>query len=304
MSYARYQNTLDAGTQGATITAANSSGSGSAFTQVFGAGILTYDSTAAIQGSKGALSESASSVAAFNSIFPAAVAAAGFSIEFQMPSLPGSDFHLARLTGASDARLVSIHVSNTNRLRLSDGTGTASGIWAATDALVAGTKYRVEVWAKAGTTSTTAEIRTAYYLAGSTTPIGSFTTTAGSIATGTPFAGFIWGRITTSTIQATFDSPVWETDGTALPGPLTVPLGTPVVTKGTTTNPTTTSSTDGTQVVTWPAVTDAVTYTAWRAAGSSPTQGSFAQVATGVTSPYTFTGLSQGTYSFGIKAMP
>lgn len=300
----RYQNTLDAGTQGAQITAANSSGSGAAFTQVFGAGILTYDSTAAVQGSKGALSESASSVAAMNVLFPAAVAAAGFSVEFQLPSLPGADFHIARLTGTSDARLVSIHVSNTNRLRLSDGTGTASGIWTATDPLVAGTKYRVEVWAKAGASATTAEIRVAYFAAGSTTPIGTFTTTSGSVATGTPFVGFIWGRITGSSIQATFDSPVWETDGSGLPGPLTVALGTPVVTKGATTNPTTSTSTDGSQVITWAAVTDAVSYTAWRAAGSTPTQAAFTQVASGVTSPYTFTGLGQGTYSFGVKAMP
>jgi len=298
----RFQNTLDAGTQGAQVTAANSSASGSAFGQVFGAGILTYDSSAAIQGSKGALAESASSVAAMNAIFPAAVAAAGFSLEFSLPSLPGSDFHIARLTDGSDARLVSIHVSNTNRLRLSDATGTASGIWTATDALVAGTKYRVEVWAKAGSTSTTAEIRVAYFLAGSTTPIQSFTTTAGSVATGTPFARFIWGRITTSTIQAAFDSPVWETDGTALPGPLSVPLDTPVVTRGAATNPTTVNGTDGTQVLTWPAVANAASYQFWQAESANPAQGDFVLKASGVTSPYTVTGLSAGTHAYGIKA--
>jgi hypothetical protein len=55
-------------------------------------------------------------------------------------------------------------------------------------------------------------------------------------------------------------------------------------------------------VVTWRAVTDAVSYEAWQAAGSSPAQGDFVRVATGVTSPYEFTGLSAGTYSYGIKA--
>lgn len=82
----------------------------------------------------------------------------------------------------------------------------------------------------------------------------------------------------------------------------TTPLATPVVTAGATTNPTTVGGTNGTQVVTWASVPGATSYVAYRAGGSTPAQGDFVQVATGVTSPYTFTGLSAGTYSFGIRA--
>jgi hypothetical protein len=298
----RYQNGLDNGTQGTQILPANSGASGSPFTQIFGTGVLTYDSGAAIQGAKGALPEAASSVAASNTTFPAPVGAAGFSEEFSLPSLPGSDFHFGRLVGSGDSRLVSIHVSNTNRLRLSDGTGTANGIWTATDALVAGTKYRIEVWAKAGATATTAEIRVAYFLAGSTTPIQTFTTTTGSVPTGTPFVGFIWGRITASTLQPPFDSLVWETDGTGLPGQLSTPLATPVVTLGAKTDPTAAGATDGTQVISWLPISGSTSYELWIANGSAPTQGDFVRRAQGVTSPLTVTGLGAGTFSLGIKA--
>jgi hypothetical protein len=80
------------------------------------------------------------------------------------------------------------------------------------------------------------------------------------------------------------------------------PLATPVVALGTTTNPTTVGGSNGSQVVTWGAVSGATSYVAYRAPGNSPAQGDFVQVATAVTSPYTFTGLSAGTYSFGIRA--
>ena len=79
------------------------------------------------------------------------------------------------------------------------------------------------------------------------------------------------------------------------------PLDTPVVTIASQTAATTGNS-DGTATVTWPAVSGAASYVAYRAPGTSPAQGDFTQVATGVTSPYTFTGLGAGVYSLGIKA--
>jgi hypothetical protein len=300
----RYQNPLDAGAQGVQITASNSAGSGSAFTSQFGAGVATYDSGSAFQGARGMLTESAASIAGFNSDFTA-TSTAGFSFEFQVPTVPTADYHIGRLTDSSGARLVSFHINSAGKLRIVDATSSTSTVWTATDALTAGTWYRLELYAKAGTSTTTGEIRGAYFAAGSTTTIGSFASTSVNAGTGTPFARFLFGRITSSAIQAKFDSIVWETDGTGLPGPYVAaatPLGTPVVTAGARTDPTTVGGTDGKQVVTWPAVSGAVSYEAWRATAASPTQGDFTRIAQGVTSPYEFTGLAGGNYSLGIKA--
>ena len=77
------------------------------------------------------------------------------------------------------------------------------------------------------------------------------------------------------------------------------PLDTPVVTV-TDTEPS--SGSDGTATVTWPAVSGAASYVAHLASTATPSQGDFTQVETGVTSPYTFTGLTPGAKSFGIQA--
>jgi hypothetical protein len=301
MTYGRFQNTFDAGAQGASILASNSGTSGTAFTRKFGAGIATYDSASAIQGAMAMLTESAASSVAWENDF-AASAAAGFSVEFMMPSLAGADFSLGRLINSASARTASVHLTNTNRIRFSDLTGIEPGLWTATNPIVAGTKYRVEMYAKTGATATTGEVRGAYFLAGSTTPIETFSTTAANLGTGAQFVRFIFGRYTSSAIPAVFDSPVWETDGTGLPGPLSTPLATPVVSLGTKTNPSAPGVADGKQVVTWPAVSEAFSYEAWRASGLNAAQGSFVRVAQGVTSPYTFEGLAAGDYSVGIKA--
>jgi len=102
---------------------------------------------------------------------------------------------------------------------------------------------------------------------------------------------------------ATFPSAVNWTLVTAVASfAVLTPLSTPVVTLGNTVNPTSSSASDGSQVVTWPAVANATSYEAWSTTKANPAQGDFVLVASGVTSPYQFVNLSNGTYSFGIKA--
>jgi hypothetical protein len=59
-------------------------------------------------------------------------------------------------------------------------------------------------------------------------------------------------------------------------------------------------------VVTWSAVSGATSYEAWITKNDpndpNPLQADFTLVATGVSSPYTFVGLSQANYDYGIKA--
>ena len=79
------------------------------------------------------------------------------------------------------------------------------------------------------------------------------------------------------------------------------PLATPVLTITGQTDPTTPGGSDGTVTVSWPAVSGAVSYEAGWASGN--VSSGFSVVATGVTSPYTFTGLSGGVQTVAIKAM-
>lgn len=71
------------------------------------------------------------------------------------------------------------------------------------------------------------------------------------------------------------------------------PLGTPVVTV--------TNQTASTVTVTWPAVPTATRYEAGTAPGYNQTALSVVQ--SNATSPYTFTGLSEGDYTVGIRAV-
>lgn len=80
------------------------------------------------------------------------------------------------------------------------------------------------------------------------------------------------------------------------------PLDTPSVTLVGQTPASSLASSDGTATVTWPAVSGAASYTAHLADTLSPDQTDFTQVAEGVTSPYTFTGLAAGNKAYGIKA--
>lgn len=88
----------------------------------------------------------------------------------------------------------------------------------------------------------------------------------------------------------------------APPEPAT-PLSTPTVTVTGTTDPTSSSATDGTITVTWPAVSNASYYVAEVAPGSNATA-DFSVASSNVTSPYTFTGLGGGDYTVAITAYP
>jgi hypothetical protein len=85
-------------------------------------------------------------------------------------------------------------------------------------------------------------------------------------------------------------------------GAMSTQLSTPSVSSGTIVNPTTVGGSNGTAVATWSAVANATSYEAWKANNGTPAQGDFTLVATGVTSPYTFTGLTGSTWALGIKA--
>lgn len=81
-------------------------------------------------------------------------------------------------------------------------------------------------------------------------------------------------------------------------------LGTPVLSFVSKSNPTTPAGTDGSITVSWPAVDGADHYEAGIAPGPDANQGDIGLVDADVTSPHTFAGLSAGSYTVGIRAMP
>ncbi len=89
---------------------------------------------------------------------------------------------------------------------------------------------------------------------------------------------------------------------------IVVPEGTPVrlptprVTKVSQIDPSSAGQSDGSMTVSFTPVDGASSYTAHRANSLNPSQSDFTQIASGVTSPYTATGLPAGPVAIGIRA--
>ena len=101
----------------------------------------------------------------------------------------------------------------------------------------------------------------------------------------------------------------WQSTGTPTSvSIIVVPEGTPVrlptprVTKVSQIDPSSAGQSDGSMTVSFTPVDGAASYTAHRANKLNPAQSDFTQIASGVTSPYTATGLPAGPVAIGIRA--
>lgn len=194
--------------------------------------------------------------------------------------------------------------SPTGKLQWRDLTPTTFDI-AAAGVLSANTFYRVTVRYTVNTTTGTAGTLkvNVYTLTGTAVSGANIDNSTVNLGT-SPIVGMQWGS--SQGIAGTFGvDEIQIEDGitTEIADYVaSTPLSTPVITLGATTNPTVVGGSDGRQVVSWSAVANATSYEAWLAPTGTPTQGDFTRVATGVTSPYTFLGLSGATYSVGVKA--
>ena len=161
----------------------------------------------------------------------------------------------------------------------------------------------LELWLEG--VGTGLQLRGALYSPTSLTPVATATSTAAQTTAGAnSLASIRVGKANYGNLAAQFyaDRLTLETEATGLLGPYTRMLPTPVITLGASTRPTTAGGSNGTQVVTWASIPGAAGYDAYWAEGNTPSQGSFIKVGNNVSSPYTFTGLSAGVQSVGIKA--
>jgi hypothetical protein len=299
---------FDGQTDGATATSALLTGN--AGTSVAGTSFLQFSTSDGMRSTTGlhvSVNSSGACYVRYN--MNADNDKAAFSFVFRTPATnPSANapmFNVRTGTG----RAATVGISPNGRLYVADGAaagGTVTYITPTVGTLTASTKYRCELRLQ-GNTTTAGHIDAAVY---------NPTDTSGPISSITPITN---ANLTAATLhqieignnasgQANFDfgiDDVQMDDGRLTEiGPILVALTTPTVTLGTTTNPSTTGGTDGSQVVTWGAITNANSYDAYKATKASPAQSDFTLVASSVTSPYTFTGLAAGTYSFGILANP
>ena len=138
--------------------------------------------------------------------------------------------------------------------------------------------------------------------ADSTTPYLTVSGTGGSMASAN-IGRFDLGAISGSNTIWLDD--VQVEDGTTTPiGPYvpTTTLGTPSPTISSQTNPSSVGGNNGSVTVAWAAIPNAASYDAYVAAGTSPAQGDYTLVQAGVTSPFTYTGLTAGARTYGIEA--
>ena len=229
-----------------------------------------------------------------------------YSFVFTMPTGAPSAFANIFSIRTGTGRAASLGISTNGRLFFADGAGgggTISYVTPSAGTLSYGSQYRVELLVHGNSTTAGTVTCKVYTPTDTTSPLGTLSLTNANLTAATLHEIEI-GNTTPAAISFGIDDVQIDDGRTTEIGPLTVQLATPTVTLGTTTNPTTVGGTDGSQVVTWSAVSNATSYEAWLATNGSPLQSDFVLKATGVTSPYTFTGLGQGTYAFGIKAKP
>lgn len=194
--------------------------------------------------------------------------------------------------------------NSSNRPYVMDTASTQSFI-AGAGVLSAATWYRYE-FVIHGNSTTAGTCTVNVYTPTGTTPISSTgaSVTGMNLSANTLAAVEVGNSAGTQPIDFYAANLQYNDGGTSEIGPYATPLATPVLTLGTTTNPSTVGGTNGSQVVSWGSVTNAGSYDAYIATNTSPAQTDFALVASGVTSPYTFSSLSAGSYAFGIKAKP
>lgn len=173
-----FRNTFEGGTNGTTVTVANSGGaSGDAFTA---AGAMIFSST---QAAHGALSirdtPSTSSVVRWAISGVAAVSIRSYVYFTATPSMA-----IFRITHATDTTAAVVQVNTANKLRLNAKSNTQ--LWVSTADIPLNQWLRIEAYFIQGATASSGQAQIAYYLGDSTTPIEQ-----SAVITGANFGGDI-----------------------------------------------------------------------------------------------------------------
>lgn len=214
-----FKQSFDLGTNGATLTAGNSGGTG---VDAFGTPVVVgtiayiYDNSKSAHGTQSLKITPASggSLALPWSGFSSTNAAS--SIYIYLTALPASDTYLIRFTQGG-TRKVSMHINSAGKLRVVDAAATT--LWTAASALVLNTWVRCELYATSDVAGS-ATVTAAYYPADSGTPYESVYTTSTASGGGAAFDAVTHGKTDTGTYATAFwmDSIQFNTAASGLQG--------------------------------------------------------------------------------------
>ncbi|MFZ1812572.1 MAG: polysaccharide lyase [Candidatus Saccharimonadales bacterium] len=183
---AAYTNSAEGGTVGATISVANSGGaSGNAFTQVspVGAPSYTFANNSVAHGS---LSYRITGIAGDTVklyLGGTAATASAARAYLSFVSVPIAAQTLLIMQNSSFAAAANVNINSSGKLYVSDAAGAT--LYTSPSAVTAGTWYRVELQAAAGTTTTDGTINFQYYTGDGTTALGSFASATVNAGTAT-----------------------------------------------------------------------------------------------------------------------
>lgn len=211
------QNTFEGGTNGTTITTANSGGaSGTPFDYIeigSGAGMV-YSTATAAHGTKSMLA-SGNAVKAFAEYSVGPTPKLTTRTYFRMPALPTAANNIIVIRNSS-AQAASIIVSTAGVLRVADATGASIHD---TPALNINQWYRIEAAWEPGASTTTGKVWFGLYSGDSTTAIDSWSSTTANFGTA-PMALFRFGKYDNAGNNSFyFDSVTYDPTSTTLLGP-------------------------------------------------------------------------------------
>jgi hypothetical protein len=117
---------------------------------------------------------------------------------FYYDGLQSTDNYLF-VTAVGGTRTIICNVNGANKLRLYTAAGTGTTIWTATNALSAGSWYRLECYGN-GLSASTADVKVAYFPVHGTTPTEAYDGTGVSNTGLTAFDNVIFGKQNAATV--------------------------------------------------------------------------------------------------------
>lgn len=208
--------------------------------------------------------------------------------------------------GFGSSQRWSVELTNTGKLEFRDDANANkwnTSVNTSVGTVPSGQWVRVELYVTLG--ATTGTFRLVAYSGDSTTPLtnlDSGTMTAQNTGADS-YTTIRYGSKTSTNVNTGsmyFDDFDYNETATGLIGPYVEVLGTPVATVTGTTHPSSIGGTNGTATLSWGAVAGAASYDACLRTGTVTT--GFTATATGITSPYVFTGLAAGPYTVAVRA--
>jgi hypothetical protein len=227
------------------------------------------------------------------------------SMSIWIDTLPSSDNYIF-WGGVGSSQRFSVELTATGALEFIDDTNTNrwnASVSTSPGTIPTGQWVRVELFVTMG--ATTGTYRLVAYSGDSTTPLtglDSGTRTTQNTGPDTYDTIRYGAKCSTNTNTGVLyiDDFDYNETATGLIGPYIDTLATPVATVTGTTHPSSIGGTNGTATLSWGAVAGAASYDVCLRTGTVTT--GFTATASGVSSPYTFTGLSAGTYTVAVRA--